>query len=177
MLSFNNFYKMNHKNRGYAVIINNINFQNPKYIALNGHIRDVKNYKETFKLIGFKDDEIKIYEDQTAYEMKEIMKEFASRDYTDCDCFIGVFLSHGYLLNNKQYIMGIDQGAMFNEHLTDIFRETKSLNEKPKIFFVDVCRGDEDEPYYSKSMELSGKCKTWSVETENLEVSNKYIYF
>jgi len=79
------------------------------------------------------------------------MKEYASKDYTDCDCFIGVFLSHGYLHFNKQYIMGKDQGAMFHEHLTDVFKENESLFEKPKIFWIDVCRGNEKESEYSKS--------------------------
>ncbi len=162
------YYKMNHKSRGFAVIINNFEFQNTEYKPLHGHKKDVENYEKTFKLIGFKKDEIKIYVNQTAYEIKQIMNEFAHKDYTECDCFIGVFLSHGYLLNNTQFIMGIDQGVMFHEHLTDVFRQTESLNEKPKIFFMDVCRGDEDEPYYSKSAELNinnnNKSKTWSEE-------------
>jgi hypothetical protein len=164
--SFNEFYKMNHKNRGYAVIINNYNkFENSKLIALNGQTIDVKNYIETFKIIGFKDEEIKVYENQTAFQMKETMKKYASKDYTSCDCFIGVFLSHGYLLSNKQYIMGTDQGAMFEEHLTDVFRETESLYEKPKIFFIDCCRGDQYEPIYSKSIELNNKGEDEGTET------------
>ena len=149
--NFNDYYKMDHKSRGYAVIINNYEFDNVNYVSLKGHKFDVEKYKETFQILGFKKDEIKEYENLKAKEMIELMKEYASKDYTDCDCFISVFLSHGYLLQNKQYIMGTDQGAMFHEHLTDVFKETESLFKKPKIFWMDVCRGNETEPVYTKS--------------------------
>jgi hypothetical protein len=103
---------------------------------------------------GFKKKEIIVYENKTIEEMKKIMKKCANEiDYTECDCFIAVFLSHGKLHNNEQYIYGIDQSMKFHENCTDVFKRTETLIEKPKIFFMDFCRGKEDEPTCSKSPE------------------------
>ncbi len=145
------FYKMDHKNRGYAVIINNFRFT----ISLEeGQKQDVINYKKLFKVLGFKEHEIKVYENKTIEEMQKIMKKYANEiDYTDCDCFIAVFLSHGKLHHNQQYIYGIDQSMKFHEHCTDVFKKTKTLIHKPKIFFIDLCRGKQEEPSYSKSLD------------------------
>lgn len=148
--SFNDYYKMDHKRRGYAVIINNYKFFNPDYITLKGQENDAKTYEETFEILGFKKNEIEIFENKTAYEMKQIMKKYSNEDYTDCDCFICVFLSHGYLRFNKEYIMGTDEGVKF-EDLIYYFKKSTSLFEKPKIFFMDVCRGNLNEPMCSKS--------------------------
>jgi hypothetical protein len=35
-----------------------------------GHKKDVENYKEAFKVLGFKEHEINVYEDKTIKEMK-----------------------------------------------------------------------------------------------------------
>ena len=85
--------------------------------------------------------------------MINLMKEYAGKDFINCDCFIAVFLSHGFLENNKQYIKSREgnNGASFEE-LTDRFKKNGSLFEQPKIFFFDVCRGLKKEPIYSKSM-------------------------
>ena len=96
------------------------------------------------------------------------MKKYAENvDFTDCDCFIAVFLSHGYRLNNEQYVMGIDHGVMFKVNIKDLFTKTKSLYKKPKIFFMDVCRGDKDEPPYSKSA-INSKVIPTNYEDEEM---------
>ncbi len=81
--SLNDYYKMDHKGRGYAVIINNYKFDNPDYFTLVGQKNDAKTYEETFRILGFKENEIKRFENQTAYEMKEIMKKYSNEDYFD----------------------------------------------------------------------------------------------
>ncbi len=163
-------YKMDHEKRGYVVIINNKEFCNNKvYEPLLYQDKDVNNYIRTFENIGFK--EIEVFENQTADQMKEIMKIYSENvDFTDCDCFIAVFLSHGYRLNNEQYIMGIDHGVMFKVNIKDLFTKTKSLYKKPKIFFMDVCRGDKDEPPFSKSAD--SKAEPTNCEDEKMSDSN-----
>jgi hypothetical protein len=86
--------------------------------------------------------------------MINLIEEYAGKDFTNCDCFIAVFLSHGFLVKNKQHIKCKEStnGVSFVE-LTDPFKYNKSLFEKPKIFFFDLCRGRKKEPIYSKSME------------------------
>jgi len=58
-------YKMDHKNRGYAVIIDNWEFNNESYRSLEGHNVDVENWKKTFKNLGFAETEIIYKENQS----------------------------------------------------------------------------------------------------------------
>lgn len=134
-------YKMDHKNRGYAVIIDNWKFKN-KSSRLEGHNVDVENWKKTFKNLGFAETEIIYKENQSKDQMLKIMTKYANENYDECDCFIGVFLSHGCRINDKQFIMGIDENASL-EDLIGKFEYNKSLQDKPKIFFVDACRKEE----------------------------------
>lgn len=46
---YNDRYKMDHKNRGFAVIIDNWEFESPEYKPLYGHDVDVRNYIKTLK--------------------------------------------------------------------------------------------------------------------------------
>jgi hypothetical protein len=159
---YESHYKMDHKSRGYLVIINNYKFENPIYKPLEGHKTDSEKYKKTFEILGFTKDKIKVFENQKAREIKEIMEKYANKDYTDCDCFVAVFLSHGDLVCNRQRIMGVDQGVFF-EDLIDVFKKTRTLFEKPKLFFMDVCRGDQKESYNKSTR-----------ETEFIETSNRF---
>jgi len=167
--SSENYYKMDHTSRGFAVIIDNYEFEIPSYKKLEGHIHDVRNYKTTFLNLGFEENEIKLHVNQTKEEMIKLMEEYARKDFTNCDCFIAVFLSHGFLVNNKQYIKSSEStnGASFEE-LTDPFKFNESLFEKPKIFFFDLCRGRKKEPIYSKSME-DNKAKPLSSDEDLAE--------
>jgi len=118
-----------------------------------------------------------VYENKTIKEMKDIIKIYAQdTNFTDCDCFICVFLSHGRLECNKEYIYGTDQSIMFHEHYTDIFKTTKTLIGKPKIFFMDLCRGNENEPIYSKSNDnnLLNISKTNQID-EPMQTLTRYL--
>ena len=130
---YNDRYKMDHKNRGFAVIIDNWEFESPEYKPLYGHDVDVRNYIKTLKNLGFKESEIIHKENQTKKQMLEIMSEYANKNYNECDCFVGVFLSHGCRINEKQHIMGTDENTSL-EDLIEMFKYTDSLRDKPKIF-------------------------------------------
>jgi hypothetical protein len=142
-------YKMDHQKRGYLIIIDNHTFPNPKN-NLYGSERDVENYKETFVFkLGF---ELVLRQNQTKNEMIKLMEHFANKvDHSDRDCLMVVFLSHGYTDEyNQQYICGVDDGVLLTK-LTDPFITCHTLENKPKIFFCDVCRGSKLEPDYAKS--------------------------
>ena len=141
-------YKMDHQKRGYLIIIDNHTFTNPKN-NLYGSDRDVENYKETFVFkLGF---ELVLRQNQTKNEMIKLMEHFAKRvDHSDRDCLMVVFLSHGDKKDNQQIICGVDEGVLLTK-LTDPFITCRSLDDKPKIFVCDVCRGNKREPSYAKS--------------------------
>lgn len=156
-------YKMDHKNRGHLVIINNYQFTSKNLKPLYGQKVDVENYRQTFVNLGFDQDYIRVCENLTAVRMLMTINSYAGIDidtaidkpidYTDHDCFMAVFLSHGTSENNKQYIFGSDGNVVDLQNLIDPFIETKTLYGKPKIFFIDICRGPKIEPAHAESID------------------------
>nr|6PDQ_A Chain A, Ancestral Effector Caspase-3/6/7 [Homo sapiens]6PDQ_D Chain D, Ancestral Effector Caspase-3/6/7 [Homo sapiens] len=133
-----NSYKMNHKRRGLCLIINNKNFDRKTGMKTrNGTDKDAENLEKTFKSLGF---EVKVYNDLTAEEMQETLQEVSKEDHSDSDCFVCVLLSHG----EEGLVYGTD-GKIEIQELTSLFKGDKcqSLVGKPKLFFIQACRGDE----------------------------------
>nr|XP_033799428.1 caspase-7 isoform X2 [Geotrypetes seraphini] len=64
----------------------------------------------------------------------------AEENHNDCACFACIFLSHG----EEGFIYGTD-GPMCIKKLTTMFRgdRCKTLVGKPKLFFIQACRGSE----------------------------------
>jgi hypothetical protein len=62
----------------------------------------------------------------------------AAKDYSECDCFICVILSHG----EEGVVYGTDKPVEITE-LTKYFKGDKcpSLVGKPKLFIIQACRG------------------------------------
>ena len=60
----------------------------------------------------------------------------ASLDHSDCDCFACVILSHG----EEGVIYGTN-GTVKMEDLVAPFRQCRTLVGKPKLFFIQACRG------------------------------------
>ena len=152
-------YRMDHPKRGYLIIVDNHTFPDPKN-NLNGSEIDVKNYIDTFVFkLGF---ELVLRQNQTKNEMIKLMEHFAKRvDHSDRDCLMVVFLSHGDKKDNQQIICGVDEGVLLTK-LTDPFITCRSLDDKPKIFVCDVCRGNKREPSYAKSFNNNLKATSLS---------------
>jgi len=60
----------------------------------------------------------------------------ASLDHADCDSFACVILSHG-----EEGVVYGTNGVVTLEELVAPFRECRSLVGKPKLFFIQACRG------------------------------------
>ncbi|MCI4384339.1 hypothetical protein PGIGA_G00037550 [Pangasianodon gigas] len=131
-------YKMNHKRVGKCIIINNKNFNHETGMSVrNGTDRDAGELFKCFKNLGF---DVFIYNDQTCDKMKGILKKVSEEDHTDSSCFACILLSHG----EEGMIYGTDR-AMPIKNITSLFRGDmcKSLVGKPKLFFIQACRGSE----------------------------------
>ncbi|RXG67880.1 Caspase-1 [Armadillidium vulgare] len=66
-------------------------------------------------------------------------------DHSECDCFVMIFMSHG----EQQILWAKDDNfkpdILFNEFTAD---NCPSLSGKPKLFFVQACRGDSLDKGY-----------------------------
>lgn len=138
-------YRMKSKPRGYCVILNNYDFSEarkavPKLHSIkdrNGTDLDAGALSETFKDLHF---EINTFKNCTAKEICDVLKSYQSRNHNNKDCFICCILSHG----DKGIIYGCDGQEVPIYELTSYFTGSNcpSLIDKPKIFFIQACQGD-----------------------------------
>jgi len=139
-------FKMDHDKRGYLVIVDNHKFNNNLCTDLSGSEHAVENLKHAFvNNLGF---ELVLKQNQTKAQMIDLMKHYAQEvDHTNVDCFMAVFLSHGFANNEKNELVvcAIDECVRLTD-LTEPFKACSTLDEKPKIFFCDFCRGGNREP-------------------------------
>ncbi|XP_076595841.1 caspase-3-like [Chaetodon auriga] len=131
-------YKMDYPCLGTCLIINNKNFhRSTQMSARNGTDVDAANAVKTFSSLGYK---IKFVNDQTVEQMKRLMLSVSQEDHSRSASFVCVLLSHG----DEGVIYGTDGPEEF-ENLTRYFKgdRCKSLVGKPKLFFIQACRGSD----------------------------------
>lgn len=130
-------YKMNNKKRGNALIINNERFLNGSP-ERNGTERDVVCMHMAFDHLGFN---VIIRNNQTVDEMKNLFSDMKATDHTEKDCFVAVILTHG---EDDDVIFGTDNKITLTELIEYLLpNNCPSLSEKPKLFFVQACRGSK----------------------------------
>ncbi|XP_026526250.1 caspase-7 [Notechis scutatus] len=131
-------YNIAYKKLGKCIIINNKNFAKETGMCVrNGTDQDAGDLQKCFRDIGF---DVSIYNDLSCKKMREILGEVANEDHRDAACFSCILLSHG----DEGRIYGTD-AFMAIKDLTILFRGDKcqSLIGKPKLFFIQACRGSE----------------------------------
>ncbi|XP_017547313.1 caspase-8-like [Pygocentrus nattereri] len=130
-------YPMTSKPRGYCVIINNMNFKNNKRNR-EGSNYDAAALEKVFKFLGF---DVQIYTDQKAEAMKKLLLDFSKKEHGDC--FVCCVLSHG----EKKGVIGTDQKLCPMKDILSPFdgKNCSTLAGKPKVFFIQACRGKNRE--------------------------------
>ena len=111
---------------------------------------DASRLEGTFLSLGF---ETEVYHNRTAMQILTTIEQgrlafrfsifyfvkfsflAAKRDYSQCDCFIFVFLSHG---DERDIIYGCDQPIKISALTEPFKRSANSLLGKPKIFIFQV---------------------------------------
>lgn len=138
-------YPMNKDPHGYCIIINNYNFHqvNDQYEQLTnrgGAQVDQRNLVTTFSLLKYKVEE---YVNLTSEEMIDKLKEVSSRDHSNFDSFVCCILTHG----EEGQVFGADSVPVDLRDLTGLMKGTftRSLLNKPKLFFIQACRGELEE--------------------------------
>ncbi|KAJ8303777.1 hypothetical protein KUTeg_018700 [Tegillarca granosa] len=138
-------YPMKNRVRGRVLIINNIHFlgkakNTGKSLSYrDGSAHDEELITDLFSQLHFI---IVTHGDKTADEMRQIVeKEKSNPDHVNADCFICVIMSHGC----HEGIYGVDGDVINLETLSSRFdpKNCPALNEKPKLFFVQACRGED----------------------------------
>ena len=134
-------YNMNHEKRGKALVINIRAYDDPNPFKLKERVwsvRDVENLKHTLEYLEF---EFKLCQNFTKSQIEQEIKEMASSvDHSNSDCFLCVVMSHG----NEDKIVTSDNKEMSFEEIMAPIKSCKSLENKPKLFFFQACRGDNE---------------------------------
>ncbi|XP_057706154.1 caspase-3-like isoform X2 [Corythoichthys intestinalis] len=157
-------YKMDYLSMGTCVIINNKNFKKSTNMSTrNGTDVDAGIAGKTFSELGYK---IRVANDLTVDKMMDLLHRVSKEDHSNSASFVCVLLSHG----DEGVIYGID-GCEKLENLTRPFKGhyCKSLVGKPKLFFIQACRGAE----------LDGGIQTDSVgeqTSDKIPVEADFLY-
>ena len=126
-----------------ALIVNNKKFR--EHSEREGSDRDEANLVQTWLYLGYR---VEVRRDLSSVEMTTIFHDIDSflassdkRASEDCsvshDSFVCCFLSHG----NKDNIIGADSKSIKMDHIERMIGSSKKLQSKPKLFFVQACRG------------------------------------
>lgn len=127
-------YNMNHERRGVSVVLNHDTFTTEP--PRKGSDVDVEALTKAHEALGF---EVKVYNNSTVDQIKALIWELSKADYTDSDCFCLTVLTHGMDRN----ILHAFDGLYAAENLWHPFASDNcvTLAGKPKLFFIQACRG------------------------------------
>ncbi|EDW81087.1 uncharacterized protein Dwil_GK11868 [Drosophila willistoni] len=138
---------------GIALILNHKDVKGQKQRVGTERDRDVM--QNTLLSFGF---DVRVYNDLTFEEINKLLKEVAREDHSQNDSFVLTVMSHGS--EGKVYAkdMSYPVERLWNPFLGD---NCKTLVNKPKIFFIQACRGENLE----KAVEYTS---TFAVMTRDL---------
>ncbi|XP_071442442.1 caspase-1-like [Hetaerina americana] len=133
---FAEFYNMNHRSRGQAIIFNHENFEDSSLKSRSGTTLDCLNLGERLRKLGFK---VRTYHDLKFSDLKEKVNQAAEENHADCDCFFMAVLSHG----ERDILYAKDNGYKPDVLWTPFTADKcATLAGKPKLFFIQACQGD-----------------------------------
>ena len=127
-MSAERVYSINYSKPGLVVVFNVKSFINSENFR-EGSEKDVEKLTQVFHKFKF---EIKTHLDKNSNEIRRLINEYATRDFTNDSCFICFIMSHGY----KGTIMAADENEIYLTEFIDPFKKVASLKNKPKIFFI-----------------------------------------
>lgn len=136
-------YPMTKSPRGICLIINNIHFDHFEH--RNSAREDGAFLKSIFKQLDFN---VIYHENLPVREMKELLQRTAKNSsLKEHEAFVCIVMSHGL---KDDWIAGSDDHYIKLEAILGYFNNSNCPNliNKPKIFFVQACRGGEYTYFY-----------------------------
>ena len=131
-------YNMEHEKRGIALVINIRKYDAPNQkMERVWSVKDVENLKKTLNYLEF---QVVLCHNLTKSELEQVMREQAKLNYEKYDCFLCVVMSHG----NDEKIVTSDNKAISFEEIMSPIKECPTLVGKPKLFFFQACRGENE---------------------------------
>uniref|UniRef100_A0A671RWB5 Caspase-8-like n=1 Tax=Sinocyclocheilus anshuiensis TaxID=1608454 RepID=A0A671RWB5_9TELE len=100
-----------------------------------------KSLEVVFQWLGF---EVLTKQNCDRHQILQVLRDLADRDHTSTDCVVCCVLSHGQIKG----IVGVDGQIVTYRELIETLSPSQcpSLFKKPKLFFIQACRGTDDQP-------------------------------
>ncbi|XP_065918396.1 uncharacterized protein [Dysidea avara] len=144
-------YPMCKHPHGIALIVNNYEFSFTHHVekALpnrEGSLVDENNLCVTWEYLGYK---VQVLKNLKASEFTRELMQVALQSHENYDSFVCCILSHGYL----DGVYGTDGELVKFNDIVKLFKDNfcPTLVGKPKLFFIQACRGDnKDERVYEQ---------------------------
>ena len=128
--------------RGITLIINNMSFSpHPKHgrqPPRRGSEVDVSRVETLFHALDFS---VRSKQDLSKEQLLMELDDIARQDHSAYDCFVLWLMSHG----RSGEVFCSDGNTVPIQTVDDMFSECKTLSGKPKLFFIDACRGAEED--------------------------------
>lgn len=144
-------YPMTSKPRGIALIINNEEFvQNKEKTEKEqekeelehrqGSEKDLQALEKLFQALDFK---VKTERNITRAKFLNVLDDIAADNHSLYDCFVLCLMSHG----KEGAFYCADGEVVLMETISDFFSNSRcgTLRGKPKVFFIQACRGNTKE--------------------------------
>lgn len=149
------YYDMNGDK--YLVILNQHVFQKTRYFKYqqpttrNGTEQDVKALRSLFGGLGF---EVIMFKDLDYEGIIKNLTAVATRDHTKTACICITILTHG---DKGGELHASDRPYLLSDIIT-IFEKQRSLINKPKLFFVQACRGGNIDAGNTVKLDSESEC-------------------
>ena len=128
-------YDMSRSPHGIALIINNESFEGKE--RRTGTAVDERHLTHAFRYLGYY---VEVHREVDSQQMLAIMTEMGKRSHDEYDSFVCCILSHG----SAGHVFGTDGEKISLDTVTQKIdaHRCPSLRNKPKLFFLQACRGD-----------------------------------
>jgi len=156
-----NLYNMNHAKRGIALVIN-IRTNDPNERKWSEP--DVENLKQSLQYLEF---DLRLHENLKANEIRDEIQKIAEIDHTDSDCFLCVIMSH---VDVDDKIVASDSKEISLEEIMKPIKACETLKNKPKLFFLQACRGNKVMEAKSKRPDSGGSTSSRHEPTNHNDV-------
>ena len=174
---------MNKGSHGVALIINNIEWQldengQPLMKTRDGAKEDVDAIQTSLQAIGYL---VIRKENLTAEKMKQELKKVCAKNVcSDDDSFVCYISSHG----GQPGVYGVDKKPVSVDDLSKILEPDvcPQLKHKPKIFFVQACRGGsasepldgDEEEFVSRVPRRADFYFSYATDPDHVAVRHQY---
>ena len=139
--------------RGITLIINNASFaHHPKHgqqSPRHGSKEDVRQVEALFTALDFS---VRTKENLSRLQLLDELYYIAREDHSAYDCFVLWLMSHG----RSGEVFCSDGNTIPIQTLHDMFSNCDTLRGKPKLFFIQACRGDGEDQGVSVATDTGG---------------------